>query len=72
MANQNPQTLKQAKAQQETVFKKLDALSKTHGPEVFRIIGQRYFTNQKRKAALHRQIAERERALEELRKKAGR
>jgi hypothetical protein len=64
--------VKDVKANQPVVFRALDALSKKYGPETFRVIGQRYFKNQRERAALQLQIAEREKELRKLQEKAQR
>jgi hypothetical protein len=57
---------------QKAVWADLDALSKKHGPEVFRILGQRYFKFQRDNAAMRDEIAAREKELRELQSKATR
>lgn len=64
--------LKQAKEKQSAVFADLGSLSKKHGPEVFRILGQRFFKHERELAAVKREIAQREDELQRLHKKAGR
>lgn len=63
-------TMKKVRETQPTVFKALDSLSKKHGAEVFRIIGQRYFNYQREQTALKAKIAAREKELRELQQKA--
>jgi hypothetical protein len=72
MAPPSSAVINQLREKQAEVFAELEALSRKHGPEVFRILGQRFFQREREASALKREIAKRQEELDRLQKKAAR
>lgn len=70
MAPPTTSVIKQAREKQSAVFADLETLSKKYGADLFRILGQRYFKQEREESALRKEIAEREAELRKLQEKA--
>jgi hypothetical protein len=61
--------MKEARSNQTDIYREMNNISRKFGPEVFRIVGQRYFKRIREGNALREEIAAREAELKRLQAK---